>query len=164
MIRTKEDVEFHSEYGQARKPAVNVKVYKTLDSVPLPLDLGAWRKVGEDEWHRSFTEDGFTHEWIEENVSDDVLRDYEYGVLEGCWEELNEYAKDIWGKYAKVYSEGRSGGWAVVEGINQDVDSWDAVDLAKWRKFALYARALADDVPHRMLDSLYHNYFLIHVF
>ena len=74
---------------------------------------------------------------------------------------MDSYAKELWGNQAKVYAEGRSGGWAYVEkGPDSDVDTWDAIELSRWVRFSTYARACADDIPRRMVDSIYYNRFL----
>jgi hypothetical protein len=45
----------------------------------------------------------------------------------------------------KVYSKGRSSGWLTVHGL-PPVESWDAVDLARWRRFE---REVESDVEYR---------------
>jgi hypothetical protein len=40
----------------------------------------------------------------------------------------------ILGHAVKVYQEGRSGGWLVVYGLPA-IDTWNAVQLAKWQRF-----------------------------
>ena len=54
-------------------------------------------------------------------------------LAEMFWEDAEATARDIFGdKSLKVYSEGRSGGWLVVEGL-PDIEYWDAIMLGKWR-------------------------------
>jgi hypothetical protein len=62
-------------------------------------------------------------------------------------------ADEIFGRPVKVYSEGRCGGWAIVDGL-PDFESWDAVLLARWAKFARVARSLADNIPTQMVALL----------
>jgi hypothetical protein len=68
---------------------------------------------------------------------------------------------------------GRSDGWAMIaekradgkigrSWTSEDVESWDAIMVAKWAKFALIARQAADDVPYQYLSLLYLNVFLPH--
>lgn len=45
----------------------------------------------------------------------------------------------------QVYSDGRSGGWLIVEGL-PDVTTWNAVQFGKWRKFARLIRAEIRDL------------------
>jgi hypothetical protein len=48
------------------------------------------------------------------------------------WEQAEELVKEIFPD-AQMYSEGRSGGWLAVHGL-PDVESWDAIMLARWGK------------------------------
>lgn len=50
----------------------------------------------------------------------------------------------------KFYRDGRQGGWLVVEGL-PDPETWDAIMVARWGKFARVARSFADGVPYSML-------------
>ena len=145
MIMRKSDVEFHSS-----EPAVNVKVYKSIRNVTLPMELGRFSNGTE------YTDSNFTHDWIEdylEREDRDWATTFEMVCADG-FEMLEDEAQDIFGSHVKVYSEGRSGGWAVVHGL-KDFDSWDAIDLAKWAKFTKFARAITDDVPRQMVHSIY---------
>ena len=144
----KDDVDFHSDRGP-RVPAVNVKV----------RDLWRIEKfVPQIQEEQPEHEPPFTWEWVEEHVSEDALMDWFGFACESGWEMLQQDAEDIFGSHVKVYSQGRQGGWAVVEGL-KDFDYWDAVDLAKWAKFARFARAEADDIPRAMLELIYINRF-----
>src|SRR5262245_23531767 len=120
MMRTKEDIEYHRVgYSYNSVPAVNVKVYNNLSS-----GMKEWAKDWPDPDPR------FTEEWIEENLSDETVDAIFWQSCELRWEDLEWEAREIWGdnaytdsqgrrRYAvNVYSEGRSGGWAVVDGIN----------------------------------------------
>jgi len=50
----------------------------------------------------------------------------------GWYNDLEEYYFP--GTGASIVQEGRSGGWAAVDGLKA-LEDWDAVDLARWRKF-----------------------------
>ena len=63
------------------------------------------------------------------------------------WEDIPETAQDIFGA-VRVYAAGRSSGWLIVRGL-YDVESWDAVDLAKWRKFS---RQVTQEVEYLCSD------------
>lgn len=149
---TKADIEFHYDHGRSR-PAVNVKVHnawvgefaKLLPQVSEDID-------GKANPH-------FNEEWLERHVSEDAWQDYFYSACEDGWELLQMDAEEVFGRGVKVYSEGRQGGWAVVEGIDTDVESWDAIAVARWGKFARWARAQADDVPYQMVRHAYINKF-----
>jgi hypothetical protein len=145
----KSDIEFHSDgFGRERKPAVNVKVYESLDQ-----GYAKWRADNADADPR------FTVEWIEANLSDDTREHYFTFACESGFEDAQNDAIEIWGKGVKVYSEGRSGGWAVVDGIDTDVASWDAIELGKWAKWAKWARSTADYTMALMVDLIYINRF-----
>jgi hypothetical protein len=154
MIRTKDDIEFHGG-----KPAVNVKVDTYLRNVKLPIGLGGVVKDGRTTW--TYTDPEFTAEWVGENLDEEAIDFYFWEACREGFEQLQEVAEDIWyedrGWYSpKVWSEGRSGGWAVVDGL-PDVENWDAVMLGKWRRFTKYARAVADGVPEQMMTTIYIN-------
>lgn len=153
-LKTKGDIEFHSDGFRASKPAVNVKVYDSLDN-----GFRKWSQDNDGNPH-------FTLDWIEEHCTDEYLDQLFWSMCEHRWDDLWDEAREIWGwdkrgdKYrVHVYSEGRSGGWAVVDGINNDVDSWDAIEFSKWRRFAKFARATADYVMVDVIDSIYINEF-----
>ena len=144
-IRSKADVVFHGTNGPYNPlPAVNVKCYNGLESIKLQELDGA--------------RPDFTQEWIERHLSDEQVSDYFYSAREHQWECLQDFADEIFPGKVKVYSEGRSGGWAVVEGL-RDFERWDAIDLARWRKFASMAESLAADVPYQAADLICINAF-----
>jgi hypothetical protein len=70
---------------------------------------------------------------------------------ESFWEDWREMANEaeglpyFAGYSVKIYGEGRSSGHLVVHGL-PDVESWDAIILAKWAKFAKEVRA---DIDYR---------------
>lgn len=142
----KADIQFHSDGYRAARPAVNVKVYKGIETVDF--------KQFHDE-----ADDGFTLEWIRENVSDERLDSALEWACERAWEQVETDAQQIFGSHVKVYSEGRSGGWAVVEGL-PDFGSWDAIMVGKWARFARRARSIADDIPYQMIDDLCFNVYI----
>ena len=159
FMKTKEDIEFHSDGFRQAKPAVNVKVYDSLTN-------------GFRKWHvdNPDADKRYTEEWIEENLTDEQTSDIFWWQCEMRWEDLEMEAQEIWGHdmiedrrgrhyRVKVYSEGRSGGWAIVEGIDHDVDSWDAIEFNKWKRFAKFARATADYIMVDVVDYIYNNQF-----
>jgi hypothetical protein len=149
----KSDITFHSDGYRERKPAVNVKVYDSLAQ-----GFAKWAAVEPDHDPR------FTVEWIEANLSDEAQSDYFTFACENGIEDAENDAQELWGSrlYGRdvtVYTEGRSGGWLIVDGIDIDVESWDAIAVAKWGKFARWARATADYTMARMVDMIYINRF-----
>jgi hypothetical protein len=145
---TKDDVQTH--YGSDR-PAVNVKVYKRLED-----GFREFIEAGDFDIEDA---DGFSLEWIEENLTEEQLDAMFWSACEHGWEMLQQDAEDVFGKYARVEADGRSSGWCVVTGLD-DIEDWDAVALAKWRKFERWARAEADDIPYQIVWSAFHNQFL----
>lgn len=146
-IRTKEDVERSYHQGLHGLPMVNVKVYGNVQT---------------DGWHQFRNEEDadpeFNEEWLAEHITDEHLDRTFWHVCEFGWEMLQSDAEEIFGQKVTVEPAGRSGGWAVVRGL-EDIEEWDAVALAKWRKFARWARAAADAIPGDMIQSVYINEF-----
>jgi hypothetical protein len=160
-IKTKDDIEFHSDGYRPGNPAVNVKVYDSIRNVKLPICLGGSRPANEPNtpitW--SYTEPSFTADWVEENLTDAEYDDYFSMVCSDGFEQLQDLADELWQGYSpKVYAEGRSGGWAVVHNL-PDTDSWDAAMFAKWRKFSRIAKATAEYVPEQVMTTIYINRF-----
>lgn len=149
----KDEVEFHSEgFGGGSRPAVNVKVYNwPNDPRALFLEVGKDNGYDETELARWYDEDGgeqriTSADWLFE------------AACELGWEQLQTDAEEVFGSGVKVYSQGRSGGWAVVDGL-PEFESWDAIMLGKWARFARFARVLADDVPYQMMSLAVLNMF-----
>jgi hypothetical protein len=142
----KDDVEFHRlGYGYDSVPAVNVKV-----SWP----QGQKRRELLEEVERETGETGFAG-WAEEaqygGELADEWPDWAFGAAcEDAWGMLQTDAEEIFGAGTKVYAEGRSGGWAYIDGMTaEDVEGWDAIALGRWAKFARWARQQADNVPYQ---------------
>ena len=141
----KSDVEISYHQGTSGSPMINVKVHRfdpteeewAYLEAEFP-GFRAWLQVIEDTdpiYHEELLNDSFT--WAQE----------------GAWEMVQDDADEIFGvsympDLIRVYSAGRSGGWCVVEGL-PDVESWDAIALARWAKFARYAHAQADDMAYQ---------------
>jgi hypothetical protein len=145
----KSEVEFHGS-----SPAVNVKNYGSIYTVPLPIELGGVSEADGSGFRVVKTDPAFNHEWME--AHEEALNDYAVFAAQDGWEYLEAQAQEIWGSHVKVYSEGRSGGWAVVEGLDP-FESWNAIALAKWARFQKIAKAIAEDFPRAILVSAYLN-------
>jgi len=153
MGYSKEDVQFHREMWGPGQPAVNVKMHNfDLRRVSLPLAEGSVDGVD------AYTDAAFTHDWIEANVNEEALNDFWTEACREGWEMLDSQAKEIWGEKAAVFAEGRSGGWAVVDGL-KEFEGWDATDLSKWRRFEEYAHQVVKDIPQQTLMLIYLNSF-----
>lgn len=120
---TKDDVEFHSDgFGRRGNPAINVKVR----NMPRVADVVAQFNCSEEQAEKAL-----------QFAFDSACRLF--------WEDMPELASEIFGLNLKVYSEGRSGGWYVVHGL-PNIESWDAVMLAKWHKLE---KAVKAEVQYR---------------
>lgn len=137
------NVETH--FGSDR-PAVNVKVYDDLS--------GGFRKFLRDEPDVS---PRFTEEWVRGTFDDDYLSDVFWHVCAGEFEYAQGLAAEVLGvQESDVEQDGRMGGWLVVTGL-PSIEEWDAIQLAKWRKFERMARSQADWIMVLVVESLYLN-------
>ena len=129
MSYTKDDVQRRSNghYG-AMYPAVNVKAYRFPSVYEIePSFPGA--------------------------CSVDLERALGYAfesACEGFWQDLQESLREDPDFYFPGYrltisQDGRSGGWLVVQGL-PDFESWDAIMLARWRRFE---RIIKQDIAWR---------------
>ncbi len=139
---SRDDVQTH--YGSDR-PAVNVKVYGTLED-----GFSDLQKYGDE------IPDGFTLEWVRDNFDDRYLDDLFWTVCGWQWEQIESQAEEIFGKGVDLEQDGRSGGWAVVTSL-PDLEDWDAVALARWRKFERIAKLYAADIPYQCVTGLLYN-------
>src|SRR5687767_15153513 len=76
-----------------------------------------------------------------EPVAEQAL-EYAYeSAVERFWNLAKDDVDNVFGSRPKleVYSEGRSGGWLVVQGL-PNVETWDAIQLGKWAQYAKYIR------------------------
>ena len=142
----KSEVAFHSEGYSPARPAVNVKCYKGIESVDF------------SQFHAD-ADPGFTLDWVRENVSDERVNDSFSYACERQWEQVEIDAEECFGKGAKVYAEGRSGGWAVVDGL-PPFESWDAIMTSRWSQFSKLASGLAADIPYQIVDDLCYNLYI----
>lgn len=149
---TRDDVSTHSDGFRESRPAVNVKVYGTIEQ--------AWPAFEREEGEH---DPRFTLAWIEEHMGADELDSYFWGACEAEYEYLEEWATNAEDSLfpddrITLEREGRSGGWIAVDGL-PEIDEWDAVRLGRWRRFERIAREIADGIPHQMLVSIYINAF-----
>ncbi len=143
----RDNVQFHRNGYGPSYPAVNVKVHKGMTE-----GLREFRQYEPEASPR------FTEEWIRENLNDDQIESWWQDACQLGFEQAEGIGQEIFDN-VKIYSEGRSSGWIVVHGL-KDFESWNAVDLAKWAKFAKACRSLADDIPYQFVSNVYHNVFL----
>ncbi len=143
---SRDDVRTH--YGSDR-PAVNVKVHDDLSD--------GFRSFAKYESEDARRNPGFTEAWARENVSEDSLNSLFWDTCAFGFGMIEQDAKAIFASYrARCEQDGRSGGWAVVTGL-PPLEQWDAVQLAKWRRFEKWAQAIAADVMYLVVSSLFLN-------
>ena len=117
---SKGSVQFHRDgYGPSH-PAINVKVRHL--NWPIAEELGVSEEIAERAGELAL-ESAQVNFWNE--AAPDLA---------------SECLGDV-----QVFSEGRQGGWLVVHGLD-DFETWDAVQLAKWRKFEVGIRDLIRDL------------------
>ncbi len=141
---------YHVEKQIAVVSAVAV-TYRELEPLDHKFKPGGTYTVHE------FGDDSEFWAWVHE-VSDN---DYSPDVFEGAyeiaceqgWEDAKELANDIFPPNAKVWSDGRSGGWLVVDGL-PDVDDWDAIQLGYWSKFVKGVQCILDDLDYQFIWHL----------
>lgn len=140
MGYSKESVEFHSDYGRSSMPAVNVKHWPDFE-----------RDVEWSEFEPVFKD------WVMAELEKQDVYDTAWQVAaESCWDLVTNDAQEIFGQHVKVWSQGRSGGWAIVDGL-ANFECWDAIQLGKWRKFEEWAKQDAKGMAHEMVMFLYLN-------
>ena len=140
---SKADVEMHSDgFGRGRRPAINVKCH----NFPSVDKIAAHYGKDEDDADVSQAVD-----WLFELEQ------------ESFWQFARLQATEVFGR-VKIYNEGRSGGWLVVDGL-KDFDDWDAIDLAKWRKFERWIKGAIPtdnaDWLSSMIDTIDANEWLL---
>lgn len=135
-------------YGGSYVPAVNVKVYASINDIELPAK-------DDDFAHRRFT-----HEWIRENLPErKFLEEWDWACRRG-WDMLEEIAHEIYGNVS-VYAEGRNGGWAYIQGsgFNPDYTEWTEEEQKQWEKFCERAKAVVEDIPYQAVWGIWANHF-----
>lgn len=151
----KSEVQFHSDRREMHA-AVNVKLRHWREPAPetVAADFGASPETAQE----------FAAWWAK--LSDEQRQGWADIATGDGWEQLAEEARSIWpGQGAKVYSEGRSAGWAVVS-LNgrvtftrEDVAAWDAIALGRWARFVRACAEVCTDLPYQTLWQAYANGF-----
>lgn len=166
----KSDVQTHYEYGRSR-PAVNVKHSLYLPDLFRQFEATTARNRRGETYHvHEYGDDAGFWAWLHEidDASDYAALDPadEY-AREHCWEMAQKYADEIWDHLpyrfgngqegthpVKVWSEGRQGGWCVVDGL-PPIEDWDAIDLARWAKFQrLVLHLTHEEYPYQFIWHL----------
>lgn len=134
-------------------PAVNVKIRGSFDFTDERLAAVADRCGGNytDKflaWWHSLDEDTIEHvtEWRYEEA------------CELGWGNLRFEAEIIWpDRKVEVWAKGRSGGWAVVDGL-PPVETWNAVMVSKWASFVRFAHEQVKDIPYQTAALIIVNF------
>lgn len=126
-------------------PALNVKVYFDESDV-------TWETLADDFGWDAAELDRF-RAWLREQCDA-----WEYqSMTDWAWDEAcrdgfelaGTDLEDVFSDYnLTIEQDGRSGGWLVVRGL-PDVESWDAIMVAKWGKFAKWVEAIRVDTSYR---------------
>ena len=123
-----------------------------------------WKPGGKHPLHE-FSDDETFWQWVEGMEDEPGACDYPDGVFvqaeeiarEVGWEQAKEWAYEVWGSdQVKVWSDGRSGGWLIVEGLG-DVEDWDAIELSRWCRFAGLVQETLDDMDYQFVWHLHVN-------
>jgi hypothetical protein len=132
--RKKSDV-LRDYHGRASRdghdrPALNVKVYAAPEYTAERIRA---------EFHCSEAAAGRAAEWCYESAQEDFWRDAALDCLNYAMlgaDKASDYKPcGLRESPYKVYAEGNSGGWLVVDGL-ASVETWDGATFQKWRKFA----------------------------
>jgi len=99
-------------------PALDVKVYNSLEDA----EPGVWNRIRAELPEEVC--DGFTPEWLSENLSDEEVGQWQNFVIEDELEQAITLAQQLFGDGAGVETDGRSGGWLLLTGL-PDVFDWN---------------------------------------
>ena len=115
-------------------PTVNVKTYRQAYSWPMTSAIAARLGVSDA---------------LAEQASQYAYDSAQEAFWEN-WKDADELAQ-YFAEPVEVWQDGRSGGWLIVDGL-PELDSWNAVRVAKWAKFQ---RDVHADIAHRCaLDTV----------
>lgn len=158
----KSDVQLSYHQGSRGRPMLNVKHHVWWIDLERKYRGVTARnnKVGTYFVHEFGDDRGFW-QWVEERWDSgdftELERAWEFATRSG-WEMAQEEATEIFGPRAKVYSEGRQGGWLVVHGL-ADIDDWNLQDLNRWSRFSAAVRGILDDLDYQIVWHLYANFY-----
>ncbi len=131
-------------------PAVNVKVYHYDGPSAQPAE-----DAGEDA--AKFAD------WLDQQ-SDHEREFWWRCAVENGWDRIQECATDRFGPGVAVYSAGRSGGWAIVEGLpdpnGEDAEVYDEFPLKAWEAFETDCAAIVKDLAYQVGDLFYFNAYV----
>lgn len=156
------------------RPALNVKVYGSVRDLPASTFGDIVREYSDDPTLLAMSDEEIREATIAalERMSDRGVYWPEENASGQGWEDAQIAAEDLFGgQYAvKVWADGRSGGWLVVDGLPDptDEDAWhdededhdrgEWLDIAPvWAEFAGWCAALVADIPYQTAWQLIVN-------
>lgn len=148
---TKQDVQFHSDHSRVH-PAVNIKW-----SGGAWFDWGSLHDFRTGKLPHEYPESDYPEFWawfdsLEDDEREQAFQTADECVREDVYGQFKEEACELLGiRDDDAWQEGRQGGWFVFDyKLNHDnwghhvIESWDAIDLGKYRKIVKYADAYTE--------------------
>lgn len=153
MRKSEVQLDYHQGNRDRRCPMLNVRV-------DYPVGRDAWHALaaqveadsgmaGFAAWCDALPDDGDASQWAFDAACEDGAR---YAI-----DLAGEVFGAAFGAHAdrdrRVWQTGRSGGWLYVEGL-PDVETWDAIQLGKWSRFAKMCDEIVAGIPYDGLTLL----------
>ena len=109
------------------------------------------------------TDSEFTHDWVDEHLSDEVKDSLFWDICNWLVGELidDANARYFGDKTTNWFTEGRMGGWLVCHSFTKDevLETWTVPELNAWRSFETHVHQVRDDFWHEWLQIVYLNFF-----
>lgn len=153
------EVQMHSDMGRTQHPAFNIKVRQGPESVTLPIELGSVADTVDGPMRKIFTDPEFTLDWIEENVGPGDKNGIWENVCEANYDYAKQQLEELFSLDVSISTEGRSGGWMVIDGLPEDISEWDDELRRQWVEAGEIVKACVEDVPRAYLVSIYSDSF-----
>lgn len=164
----KSDIQYHgtTPSGHNRLPAVNVKCSLfSGDFTDDKLRPPAVDVLGEDrvdeflEWWHAQEADVVGTGFYPDSALDKLINTWWGMACQQGWELLQEQAEQAFPDHdVKTWSEGRSGGWCVVDGL-PPVRTWDAIMVSRWARFVKWCGEVVADIPYQITWMIAVNIF-----
>ncbi len=148
----KSDIQRSYHCGSSGKPMVNVKHHFYWPDIRAKYATeghefsgdAAFIQWADAQWAKNYEEGAF-------DVAEECARD-------AGWEMAREHAMETFHESVRVYSEGRSGGWLVVDGLPH-VDDWDAIRVTTWARFVKGVADIMECLDYDLMWYLYVNVY-----
>jgi hypothetical protein len=139
----KSDIDtYYDDWKRERLPSIYVKVNDAYRWATFAREAATEHGASAEE-AQSFAD------WCDEHDEDEDLYWLFDAACQSGWENAQCDADNVFDTAVTVRACGRSGGHLVVDGL-PDIDSWDAVAVAKWGRFVRYCEAGVKNVPYEM--------------